>query len=97
MGDELGHLVFRPHAIQRMFERGISTPQVRRALEEGQVIEDYPDDSPYPSRLVLGWHESRPIHVVAAHNEEENETIVITVYEPDPQKWDSDFRRRRKP
>lgn len=97
MADELGHLVFRPHAIQRMFERGISTSQVRRALEESQVIEDYPDDMPFPSRLALGWHESRPIHVVAARNEEEDETIVITVYEPDPQKWNSDFRRRRKP
>ena len=96
MVDGLGHLVFRPHAIQRMFERGISTSQVRLALEEGQVIEDYPDDMPYPSRLVLGWHESRPIHVVAARNDEENETIVITVYEPDPDKWEPDFKGRKR-
>jgi len=97
VADALGHLVFRPHAIQRMFERRISRSQVRRALEEGQVIEDYQDDMPYPSRLVLYWNESVPLHVVAARNQEEGETIVITVYEPDPQKWDSDFRRRRKP
>lgn len=89
-------MVFRPHAIQRMFERRISQPQVRHVLETGEVIEDYPEDQPYPSRLVLGWHESRPIHVVAARNDEENETIVITVYEPGPDKWEPDFKRRKR-
>jgi len=35
------------------------------------------------------------MHVVIAQNETENETIVITVYEPDPLKWESDFKRRK--
>lgn len=95
MGNELGQLVFRPHAIQRMFGRSITPDQVRHALGTGEVIENYPDDRPYPSRLVLGWQETRAVHVVAARNEEDDETIVITVYEPDPKKWESDFRRRR--
>lgn len=33
-------LTFSVHAIMRMFERGISV------IEEGRVIEDYPDDFP---------------------------------------------------
>ncbi len=96
MRDGLGHLVFRPHAIQRMFERRIGRDEVRNVLDQGEVIEAYPDDRPFPSRLVLGWDELRPLHVVAARNEEENETIVITVYEPELDKWESDFKRRRK-
>jgi hypothetical protein len=88
-------LVFRIHAIQRMVQRGINEIDVREVLTSGEVIEGYPDDTPYPSRLVLGWHVSRPIHVVAADNTGAGETIVITVYEPDTDHWESGFRRRR--
>ncbi len=60
-----------------------------------QVVEDYPDDKPYPSRLLLGWREGRPLHVVVAENAPGNEWIVITVYEPDPARWEADFTRRK--
>ncbi len=48
-------LVFRQHAIRRMFERRISVEDVNAALVNGKIIEDYPDDAPYPSRLLLGY------------------------------------------
>jgi len=89
-------LVFRVHAIRRMFQRQINTDDVRHVLETGDTIEDYQDDLPYPSRLVLGWCGTRPLHVVAADNSEDQETIVITVYEPDLIQWEPDFRRRRR-
>lgn len=89
-------LVFRVHAIQRMFQRGISKDDVRRVLEVGQVIEEYPEDQPNPSRLILGWSGSRPLHVVASNDSKTNETIIITVYEPDPAKWEARFSQRRK-
>jgi hypothetical protein len=91
----VGRLVFRVHAIQRMFKRGINEADVRHVLAAGEVIEDYPDDLPYPSRLMLGWCGTRPIHVVAVDNTAEDETIVITVYEPDPRLWEPGFKRRR--
>jgi hypothetical protein len=89
-------LVFRVHAIQRMFQRHISEDDVRHVVEHGDTIEAYPKDTPYPSRLVLGWCGSRPIHVVAADNAANRETIIITVYEPDPHEWEQDFRRRTR-
>jgi len=79
-----------------MFSRHISVEDVARVLAVGNVVEDYPDDKPYPSRLLLGWTEHRPLHVVAAYNIREDEEIVITVYEPNPQQWDAEFRKRRK-
>jgi hypothetical protein len=85
------------HAIRRMFERHIQTEDVERILVNGSVIEDYPDDQPYPSRLVLGFVGGRPVHVVAAHSPAARETIIITVYEPDPKLWDATFRRRKRP
>lgn len=90
-------LVFRVHAIQRMFQRGINEENVRHVLATGETIEEYPDDTPYPSRLVLGWHGSRPLHIVVADNSDAQETIVITVYEPDPRQWETDFKRRKRP
>jgi hypothetical protein len=78
-----------------MFERGISEEAVRATLKGGEIIESYPDDTPYPSRLVLGWPMGRPLHVVAADNRQQGEIIVITVYEPDPALWESDYRRRK--
>ena len=88
-------LVFRLHAIQRMFARQISVEDVRSILSGGETIREYPDDRPYPSRLVLGWIGTRPIHVAAANAVDSGETIVITVYEPDPAIWEADYKRKR--
>jgi len=87
-------IIFRVHAVQRMFERKISKEDVQQILQTGEVIEDYPTDWPYPSRLILGWTEQRPLHVVAAYNTAEEQIIIVTVYEPDPAQWTADFRRR---
>lgn len=61
----------------------------------GEVIEEYDNDRPYPSRLVLTWSGKRPLHVVAADNVEE--TIIVTVHEPDLNEWELGFKRRKKP
>ncbi len=88
-------LVFRVHAIQRMFQRKITIEEVEQVLATGEVIEYYPEDTPFPSRLMLGWSGLRPIHLVAANNSAAKETIVITVYEPELSQWASGFRRRK--
>jgi len=87
-------ITYRLHAVQRMFERKVSAEEVRYVLEIGEVIEEYPDDTPYPSCLILGSYKGRLIHVVAANNCLDEEIIVITVYEPDPSEWDLECRKR---
>ncbi|MDA1348741.1 MAG: DUF4258 domain-containing protein [Chloroflexi bacterium] len=87
-------VIFRVHAIQRMFERSISEQDVHEVLRTAEVVEMYPDDIPYPSRLLLGWSQGQPIHVVVAENDDEETAIVITVYEPDDDVWEPGFRRR---
>lgn len=88
-------IIYRVHAIQRMLDRGVSTDDIRTVLEHGEVIDLYPDDKPYPSRLLLAFVGQRPLHMVAADNPLGNETFIITVYEPDPEVWDSSLRKRR--
>ena len=89
-------LIYRIHALRRMFERKIRDSDVRMVLEHGEVIETYPKDTPYPSRLVLGWSESRPIHIVIADMEASDETVIITAYEPDHSRWLTGFKERIK-
>ena len=90
------HLIFRIHAIKRMFERNISEIDVHKILQNGKIIEEYPQDIPYPSKLIFGWIEKRPLHIVVGINVIGNETIIITVYEPSLRKWNEDFETRRE-
>jgi hypothetical protein len=91
-----GRIIFRIHAIERMFERRISEEHVRRVLQDGEMIEDYSDEMTYPGGLMLGRHGSRPLHVVMAENAAEGEAVIITVYEPDRGQWKSNSRDRKK-
>lgn len=62
---------------------------------QGEIIEDYPDDKPYPSCLIYGnTFSQKPVHSVWAYNQENRWAVVITVYRPDPQRW-IDWRTRR--
>jgi hypothetical protein len=90
-----GNIIFRVHALQRMFERKISEKNIRLALETGEVIEDYSGEMPEPGKLILGYQGRRPFHLVTSENRELDEVTIITVYIPDPNKWKKDYRTRR--
>ena len=77
-----------------MFERRVSEVDVEHVLATGEVIVAYPDDTPYPIRLLLGHVGTRPLHVVVADDVEGDRTVIVTAYEPDPALWSHDFRRR---
>ncbi len=63
----------------------------------GEIIEDYPDDSPYPSCLVYGNTSSNePVHSVWAYNRETGWAALITAYRPEPGRW-TGWRIRRPP
>jgi hypothetical protein len=89
-------IIYRIHAIQRMFERQVSEEDVRKILQSGVMIEDYSDEMPYASGLISGKRGDRPLHVVMAENAKDNELVVITVYEPDSSQWKSSFKDRMK-
>ena len=88
-------VIFRVHAVQRMFERNFSTRNVSEALQSGETIEDYSAEMPEPGKLILGFQGKRPFHVVISENRKTDETTIITVYIPDSGKWSNDFRSRR--
>ena len=73
----------------------VADSDVYEAICRGEAIKEYPDDAPYPSVLIFGTtSKGRPLHVVCAYNEEEDQVVIVTVYQPNPDRW-VDYRRRR--
>jgi Domain of unknown function (DUF4258) len=71
----------------------ITTSELRRVIDEGEVVEDYPEDERGHSCLLLGrGDEGRPIHVVCSPKDEY--LAIITTYLPDEAEWPGDFRTR---
>lgn len=63
-------------------------------MENGEIIEDYPDDKYGPSCLVLGFTEqTRPLHIQCSYPSRPR-LKIITDYEPDPELW-IDFKIRK--
>ena len=89
------NLTFRIHALRQMFQRRIPDTDIHKLLKSGIIIENYPEDNPYPSFLISGMVNHRPLHVVMAYNNVDREAIVITAYEPDPDMWSDNFSKRR--
>lgn len=85
------------HAMQRMFERGITRQSVAQVIRSGSVVETYPADQPFPSALLFGCAAGRPLHVVVARQPDTALCLVVTAYEPDPDRWEPDWRTRRTP
>ena len=83
------------HAYERILERAIKTEDIFNVVETGEIIEAYQSDKPYPSCLILGYCEGKPLHVVVAKDEGTGICFVITSYEPEPTLWRNDFRKRR--
>jgi hypothetical protein len=63
-----------------MFQRGIAPNGVEDIIKEGEVIASYPNDAPFPSALVLGFDEGRPVHVVVTkgtHRSKPHEFAIV--------------------
>lgn len=90
------NLVYRLHAVRRMFERNISEEAIMAILKNGIVIQKYVDDKPYPSYLIAGEYKKQPLHIVVSVNNEDQTTIVITAYIPDLTDWETGYTMRRK-
>jgi len=79
----------------RLIQRGISTNDIVCAIQDGEMIEQYPTDYPYPSCLILGLTiNNKPIHVVCGAGV--NELWLITAYYPNPDEWLHDFKIRKE-
>ena len=78
-----------------MQERDISICDVESCLQKGEIIENYPDDFPYPSCLIFGHTEKNEVlHIVVGSN---GDTLFfITAYFPSTDKFEQDLKTRKE-
>ena len=83
------------HAQERLRQRGIKAKDVRNCVMTGEIIEQYPDDFPFPSCLIFEKTiNGKILHVVAS--DEGTGSRIITAYFPDNIKFEDDLKTRRE-
>jgi hypothetical protein len=86
---------FSKHAVDQSILRQIRIQEVRETISNGQIIEDYPNDKYGPNCLIFGLtNDQRPIHVQCSYPSRPV-IKIITLYQPDLQKWNNGFTQRR--
>ena len=61
----------------------------------GEIIEQYPEDFPFPSCLIFGYtNNDKVLHVVAS--DEGTVSRIITAYFPNNEKFENDLKTRKE-
>ena len=82
------------HSSIRFRERNIKYDDVISSIMTGEIIEQYENDFPNPSCLILGMElNKRYIHVVCGTDTEY--LWIITAYYPSEDKWQKDMKTRK--
>ncbi len=82
------------HADDERRNDNLSLDDLERALQNGDIIEEYPDTGRGPSCLVCNAEIEKPVHVVCGKNKH-SWLVLITVYSPAMPKWKSPTERNR--
>ena len=83
-----------PHALTEAFKDGLTVDELRTAVLEGEVIEDY------DTRVLLlafTLPDRIPYHVVVEYYSGDPMTTIVTTYIPDTTHWEPNWKRRKKP
>jgi hypothetical protein len=84
------------HGYRELAADDILLDEVLAGIESAVVVEDYPDS---PSVLVLQRDRSGlPIHVMRGVPKiNGTPAVLVTAYRPTPERWSTDFTKRKKP
>jgi hypothetical protein len=84
------------HADEEAETDDLTFDEIFFSVSHGEIIEQYLADKPYPSCLICGQtFGGDHIHSVWAFNEDNQWSVLITVYRPDQDRW-INFRKRRE-
>ena len=88
-------IVMTNHVLNRCIERNITYDDIKNAINNGQIIENYPEDYPHPSCLIVGISLSQQyLHVVVGLTD--THLWIITAYYPDKDRWCNNMTIRKE-
>jgi hypothetical protein len=92
-----GRVAVSRHALHELEDDGLEIDRILEVAVYGEVVEDYPTDPRGPSCLVCSaldrgfW-----VHTVWGWDAGARIAVLITAYRPNPEKWDEEFKKRRR-
>lgn len=90
-----GTVIWSDHIIKRLQERILYREDVYNVLNNGKIIEQYPNSYPHPSCLMSGNDlNGNPLHIVVACKD--NLVTMITAYFPTTDKFEDDLETRKE-
>lgn len=84
------------HVFDKVRSLDMSLAELEQLLGTGEVIEEIRLATDEVKELVLVVEWVRPLHVVLVADARRGEYRVVTVYEPDRDRWSADLRSRRR-
>ena len=84
------------HVNMRLRGRFIRRENILSSIDTYEIIEEYPEDKYLPSYLIYAKYEAQIIHIQIATDIENNNIRIVTAYKPTLEKWEKDFKTRRK-
>ena len=94
----MGKVLWSGHATQKLQSEGLRRQEVESALVNCEVIEDYPWlTRRLPDCLVLTFTSyGNPLHAVVALDLPLDRIFIVTVYRPDKERWENDWKTRKR-
>jgi hypothetical protein len=90
-----GRIRWTYHVTMRLQTRRLTAGMIYEAMDSLEIIESYPQDKYLPSFLLRGAYGEAVFHVQIATDTLGGNIRIVTMYNPDPEDWDKEMRRRR--
>jgi Domain of unknown function (DUF4258) len=93
-----GEVQISVHVYEELADDDLFAKDVITGISNAVVVEDYPTFHKDPAVLVLQKNrDGDPIHIVwGIPKGKSSPAVLVTAYRPDPERWSSDFTRRKK-
>ncbi len=87
-------VVLTDHVFDKVRSIDMTLAEFEELLGGGAVIEEAAvDDGVKELVLIIEW--TRPLHVVVVVDDIREEERIVTVYEPDKERWSADYKVRK--
>ena len=88
-------MVLTDHVFDKVRSIDMTLAEFEVLLDEGEVIEETSIEEGVKELVfIMEW--SRPLHVVVVVDDIREEERIVTVYEPDEDRWSPDFKVRKR-